>query len=49
MSYIIIEAHGGAEYAIVCTDENGNNLVFDDLEAAEAEAVNCQDGRVVEI
>lgn len=49
MSFIVIEAHGGAECAIVCTDENGNNLVFESRVEAEAEADDCQDGRVVEI
>ena len=49
MTYIVLETHGGAQYAIVCTDENGNNLVFDTREEAEAEAADCQDGIVVEI
>jgi hypothetical protein len=38
MSYIIIEKFGGAEYAIIVTGENGNNLVFDDKGDAEEEA-----------
>jgi hypothetical protein len=49
MSFIIIECHGGAEYAIICTDENGNNLVFESQEEAEVEANECQDGVIVEI
>jgi hypothetical protein len=49
MSFIILETHGGATYAIVCTDENGNNLVFDTREEAEAEAAECQDGMIVEL
>lgn len=49
MSYIIIETHGGPEYAIIVTDTDGNNLVFDDLEQAEAEATDCQDGVVIEL
>jgi len=49
MSFIIIECHGGPESAIICTDENGNNLVFEDKEEAEAEAAECQDGIVVEL
>jgi hypothetical protein len=49
MSFIVLETHGGAEYAIVCTDTDGNNLVFDTREEAEAEAADCQDGIVVEI
>ncbi|MBS1501476.1 MAG: hypothetical protein JST32_05410 [Bacteroidetes bacterium] len=49
MSYIVIETHGGPEYAIICIDENGNNLVFETCEEAGEEAANCQDGIVVEI
>lgn len=49
MSFIVIECHGGAQYAAICTDEDGNNLVFDDREAAETEAADCQDGFVVEL
>ena len=49
MSYIIIEKHGGPEYAIIVMDTEGNNLVFDDLEEAEAEAADCQDGVVIEL
>jgi hypothetical protein len=47
MSYIVIEKHGGPEYAIIATDENGNNLVFETPEEAEKEAGDCQDGLVV--
>lgn len=47
--YIVIETHGGAEYATICTDENGNNKVFDNIENAQAEANDCQDGVVVEL
>ena len=49
MSFIVIEVHGGAECAIICTDHDGNNLIFDNREEAEAEAADCQDGRVLEI
>ncbi len=49
MNFLVIECHGGAEYAIICTDGDSNNLVFEEQEAAEAEAADCQDGRVVEI
>ena len=49
MSFIVIECFGGAEYAGICTDEDGNNLVFEDKAAAEEEAADCQDGLVVEI
>jgi hypothetical protein len=48
MSYIIVETHGGPEYAIIVTDTNGNNLVFDTREEAEKEAADCQDGLIVE-
>lgn len=49
MCYIVIEIFLGAEYAAICTDQDGNNLVFENLEDAEAEASDCQDGIVVEL
>lgn len=49
MSYLILELHGGPECAAICTDPDGNNLVFDDYAEAEKEAADCQDGRVIEI
>jgi len=49
MSYIVIELFGGPEYAAIATDTDGNNLVFENREDAEAEASDCQDGLVVEI
>jgi hypothetical protein len=49
MSFIIIETHGGAEYAIIVTDPNGNNLVFENRVDAEAEAADCQAGVIVEL
>ena len=49
MSYILIETHGGAEYAIIVTDMDGNNLVFDTREQAEREANDCQAGVIVEL
>lgn len=49
MSYIIIEGHGGPEYAIIVTDQDGNNLVFENIEEAEKEAADCQDGLIVEL
>ena len=48
MSYIVIETFGGAEYAIIVTDEKGNNLVFHTIEEAQDEADECQGGLVVE-
>ena len=49
MSYIIIEMFGGPEYAIIVTDQEGNNLVFETCEAAETEASACQNALVVEL
>ncbi len=49
MKYIVIECFGGAEYATVVTDENGSNKVFDDLDSAEIEAADCQEGKVIEL
>ena len=49
MSFIVIETHGGPEYAIIVTDEDGNNRVFENREDAEAEAADCQDGLLVEL
>ena len=48
-TYIVLECHGGPEYAIVVTDKNGNNKVFTSYTEAKKEADNCQDGLVVEI
>ncbi len=45
--YIVIEKHGGWEYATVVTDEEGNNKVFDTLLEATQEAKECQDGVVL--
>jgi len=49
MSYIIIEQHGGPEHTVIVTDQDGNNLVFETREEAEAEAADCQDGLIVEL
>jgi hypothetical protein len=48
MGYIVIETFGGPEYATICMDTDGNNLVFENREDAEAEAADCQDGLIVE-
>jgi hypothetical protein len=47
--YIVIEKHGGAEYAIICMNEDGSNKLFNTIEDAQAEADDCQDGIVVEL
>ena len=49
MNYLAIETHGGAEYAIIVTDQNGNNKVFGDKAEAETEAADCQVDIVIEI
>jgi hypothetical protein len=49
MSFIVIETHGSPEYAIIVTDENGNNLVFETRIEAEKEAEDCQDGMVASL
>ena len=47
MKYIVIECFGGAEYATVVTEENGNNKVFDNWKDAEEEAADCQEAKVI--
>jgi len=47
--FIVIEIHGGAEYATIVTDQDGNNLVFDNYSEAETEAKDCQVGIVIEL
>lgn len=47
--YIVLETHGGPEYASIVIDENGDNKVFDTFDEAQAEADNCQDGIVIPI
>jgi hypothetical protein len=48
MSFIAIKMHNGPEYAIIITDQDGNSLVFDNREDAEAETADCQNGFVLE-
>ena len=45
--FIVIEKQGGWDYASIVTDENGNNKVFANIEYAQVEADDCQDGIVV--
>lgn len=49
MSFIVIEMFGGPEYAIIVTDQSGNNFIFEMQDEAEKEAANCQDGLVVDL
>jgi hypothetical protein len=49
MSFLVLELLGGPEYAAIVTNQDGNNLVFDTRQEAEAEAADCQDGLVVEV
>lgn len=49
MSSIVIEKLNGAEYAIIITNEEGVNRIFDDLADAEAEAADGQDGVGIEL
>lgn len=44
-----LEKFGGPEYAIIVTDEEGMNKIFNTPDEAQAEADDCQDGIVVEI
>lgn len=48
MGFIVIETYGGAEYAIVVTDTNGNNKVFDTRAEADNEVTDYHDGLVVD-
>lgn len=47
MNYLVLELHGGLDYAAIVTNEDGENKVFDNLEAAQKEAADCQDGIIV--
>ncbi|MCK9521350.1 MAG: hypothetical protein WC279_14760 [Sulfurimonas sp.] len=50
MSYIVIETHGGAEYASICLKEDGSgNEIFETLEEAQEYAENCQAPKIIEI
>ena len=46
--FLVLETHGGLQYAYVCTDDEGQVRVFDKIEDAQAEADDCQDGIVIE-
>lgn len=47
--YIVIEKHGGAQYATIVTDENGDNKVFENKADAQIEADDCLDGMVIQM
>ncbi len=48
--WIVIEALGGPEYAIVCADMDGTNYVFYSEESASKFAKEeCQNGIVVQV
>lgn len=47
--YVIIEAHGGAEYAAIATDELGGNLVFETYEDADKASNDFQEPIIVEL
>lgn len=49
MTYIVIETFGGAEYAAIVTNEDGENKVFDSAAEAQEEADDCQGGIVIPI
>ena len=49
MSYIVIEIHGGPQYATIVTDQDGANKVFEIEAEAMEEALDCQDGSVIEV
>lgn len=50
MSFIIVETHGGPQYAAVVTDPDGKVADYDDKELAKKEDDEyCQRGVVVEI
>lgn len=50
MAYIVLETHGGPEYAIVCMNDGGATAVFDTKEEAESFArEDCQRGIVVKV
>ncbi len=48
--WIVIEAHGGAEVASICVDEDGINLTFEtQQEALDYVETECLDGMAIEI
>jgi hypothetical protein len=49
MCFIIIETFGGPEYAIVATDPNGNNFVFETRKEAEEASLDFQAALIIEL
>lgn len=49
IKYIVLEVHGGMEYATIVTDEHGKIKVFEIESEAKKEADECQDGIVMSI
>ena len=48
--YIVVETHGGPEYATVCLDEDGEVVTFDSRKDARKFAdEECQMGILVEV
>lgn len=46
--YLVLETFGGLEYSQIVCDEDGNAKVFDNLEDAQLEADDCQEGVVLD-
>jgi hypothetical protein len=48
--FIVIETLGGPEYATICTNEDGDNAVFEtEEEATRFASSECHEGVVVEL
>ena len=47
--FVVIENHGGANYAAICINENGENMVFSTESEAAEYAKDCQEGVVIEL
>lgn len=48
--YIVIDNHGAVKWINICTNENGENIIFDEEADAELYAKEeCHNGIVVEV
>jgi hypothetical protein len=47
--YLVIETWPSLAEAAICDPDSGKNLVYDDYDAAEVVALDCQEGKVVKI